>query len=140
MTKEEIYKTPMFKVVKRFLLTKYPFIKDVLLNDDVDRYDSIWFLNVIIDANQANETYDLGGFNSWVFQQRRIFNRDVFVAVYLSLIFKDDAKSTDLQREIEKELYRIQKSDVTKEMRLRKSFSISEYIYPLPPDTSTIPN
>ena len=140
MTKEEIYKTPMFKVVKRFLLTKYPFIKDVLLDDEMDRYSAIWFLNVIIDAVQANEMYDLGGFNSWVHQHRRIFGRDVFVAVYLSLIFKDDAKSTDLQKEIEKELYRIQKSDVTKEMRLRKSFSISEYIYPLPPDTSTIPN
>ena len=140
MTKEEIYKTPMFRVVKRFLLTKYPFIKDVILDDEVEKYEAIWFLNVIIDAVQANEMYDLGGMNSWVQQHRKLFNRDVFVAVYLSLIFKDDAKATDLQKEIEKELYRIQKSDVTKEMRLRKSFSISEYIYPLPPDTSTIPN
>ena len=125
MTKEEIYKTPMFRVVKRFLLTKYPFIKDVILDDEVEKYEAIWFLNVIIDAVQANEMYDLGGMNSWVQQHRKLFNRDVFVAVYLSLIFKDDAKATDLQKETEKELYRIQKSDVTKEMRLRKSFSIS---------------
>lgn len=140
MTKEEIYKTPMFKVVKRFLLTKYPFIKEVFLGDDVDRYESIWFLNATIDAIQANQTYDLGGLQSWVYQQQRIFNRDTFAAVYLSLFFKNDIKSSDLQKEIEKEVSRIQRSNVTKDMKLEKVFSISEYIYPIPPDTSTIPN
>jgi hypothetical protein len=140
MTREAIYKTPMFKVVKRFLKTKYPFIKDVTLPEDVDRYESLWFVNATIDAVQANELYDLGGIHSWVQQHRKLFSRKEFVAVYLTLIFKDEVKATDLQKEIDNELSRIQRSDVTKEMRLHKSFSISEYIYPLPPDTSTITN
>lgn len=129
----------MFRIIKKFIMGKYKFIKDVSPDDEVDKYSSIWFMNAIIDAPQANEEYDLGGLHSWVTQHQRLFGRDKFTAVYLSLIFKDDIKSSHLQKEIDQDLERIQKSTITKEMSLNKKFSISEYIYPLP-DRSTPPN
>jgi len=138
MTKEELEKSPMFRVVKRSLLRKYPFIKDVIIDDEIDKYESMWFVDLIIDANQANELYNLGGLNEFV-NKRYFWNKDqeYYDAVYLSLYFTDTDKSRDLQREMENDVRHVQRADITKEFRLPKTFGISNFKHILPPYEET---
>ena len=49
MTVEEITNSWEFKTGKRLLLKKFPFIKDVVVDKDPNRYDSVVFVNLVIE-------------------------------------------------------------------------------------------
>ena len=56
-TPEEIYNVYTFKLIKRMLKKKFPWIKDVFVRqDDLDKYTRI-FLNFDFDPNEFSETY-----------------------------------------------------------------------------------
>ena len=57
ITPEEIYSVYTFKLIKRMLKKKFPWIKDVFVRqDDLDKYTRI-FLNFDFDPNEFSETY-----------------------------------------------------------------------------------
>ena len=53
-TKEEVESSPMFKIVKKAIMRKYPWIKDIYAGDEEDltKYSSMLFLDADIDAQQ----------------------------------------------------------------------------------------
>ena len=112
-------------------MRKFPFVIDVIPPDDPNVYGTTWFLIIKIDAVKANETMDLGGMSSWL-----EYKNDLGVLAskspYLTLIFKDYAKSSELQKEMERDIYNIQISDITREFRLPKKFDLGELQYELP--------
>jgi hypothetical protein len=55
MTEEEIYNHPEFKLIKRILKREFKWIKDVRLDGDPDTYDTLIFLDIIIDPFECAE-------------------------------------------------------------------------------------
>lgn len=74
MTREEIESSLLFKMLKKYLKGYYPWVKDVKLDDDndIERWNSICFVNLIIDVNKLKEMYNLDDY-PYEFSFRRDF-------------------------------------------------------------------
>jgi hypothetical protein len=148
-TKEEVEKSPMFKIIKKAIMRKYPWIKDIYAGDEEDmkKYSSMLFLDADIDAQQLADE------NEWTLEQwvnpdlqRRIYNRDHFNTVYLSVLFTkpSDEEARALQNDIDDEMKRIQKSNaIPSDIKIGKTLGLSNFRYNFPPpqpDNTTITN
>ena len=147
-TKEEVESSPIFKIVKKAIMRKYPWIKDIYAGDEEDltKYSSMLFLDADIDAQQLADEKGWT-MESWVAPdvQRRTHNRDYFDTVYLSVLFTKPfyEESRELQNDIDGEMKRIQKSDVIpSDIKINKTLGLStfRYNFPPPPDNTTITN
>ena len=137
-TKEEVEKSPMFKILKKAIMRKYPWIKNIYAGNEEDmrKYSSMLFLDSDIDAKQLADEKGWT-LESWVDPdiQRRLYNRNHFDTVYLSVLFTkpsdDDARK--LQNEIEEEMKRIQKSDaIPSDIKINKTLGLSNFRYNFP--------
>ena len=138
-TKEEVESSPMFKIIKRAIMRKYPWIKDIYAGDEEDmrKYSSMLFLDADIDAQQLADE------NEWTLEQwvnpdlqRRIYNRDHFNTVYLSVLFTkpSDEEARQLQNDIDDEMKRIQKSNaIPSDIKIGKTLGLSNFRYNFPP-------
>ena len=148
-TKAEVESSPMFKIIKRAIMMKYPWIKDIYAGDEEDmkKYSSMLFLDADIDAQQLAD--EMG----WTMEQwtapdiqRKIYKRDYFDTVYLSVLFTkpSDEEARQLQNDIDDEMKRIQKSDaIPSDIKIGKTLGLSVFRYNFPPpqpDNTTITN
>jgi hypothetical protein len=148
-TKAEVESSPMFKIIKKAIMRKYPWIKDIYAGDEEDmkKYSSMLFLDADIDAQQLADE------NEWTLEQwvnpdlqRRIYNRDHFNTVYLSVLFTkpSDEEARQLQNDIDDEMKRIQKSNaIPSDIKIGKTLGLSNFRYNFPPpqpDNTTITN
>ena len=152
-TKEEVESTPIFKIIKRAIMMKYPWIKDIYVGDeeDLNKYNSMIFLYMDIDAIQMAEQHGMTP-EFWITNPSwGFFNKPYYDSVYLTtMVNKDDYQDArDLQNEIENEMKRIQKSNaIPSEYKINKTFGLStiKHIYPpqqeqpTEPDNTTITN
>jgi hypothetical protein len=146
-TKEEVESSPMFKIIKRAIMRKYPWIKDIYAGDEEDlkKYSSMLFLDADIDAQQLAD--EMGWtMESWASpdKQRRTHNRNYFDTVYLSVLFTNpfDEEARALQNDIDDEMKRIQKSNaIPSDIKINKTLGLSRFRYNFPPpDNTTITN
>jgi hypothetical protein len=138
-TKAEVESSPMFKIIKKAIMRKYPWIKDIYAGDEEDmkKYSSMLFLDADIDAQQLADE------NEWTLEQwvnpdlqRRIYNRDHFNTVYLSVLFTkpSDEEARQLQNDIDDEMKRIQKSNaIPSDIKIGKTLGLSNFRYNFPP-------
>ena len=138
-TKEEVESSPMFKIIKKAIMRKYPWIKDIYAGDEEDmkKYSSMLFLDADIDAQQLADE------KGWTLEQwvnpdlqRRIYNRDHFNTVYLSVLFTkpSDEEARQLQNDIDDEMKRIQKSNaIPSDIKIGKTLGLSNFRYNFPP-------
>ena len=148
-TKEEVEKSPMFKIIKRAIMMKYPWIKDIYAGDEEDmrKYSSMLFLDADIDAQQLADERGWT-LESWASpdKQRTPRNRDHFDTVHLSVLFTkpSDEEARELQNDIDREMKRIQKSDaIPSDIKIGKTLGLSVFRYNFPPpqpDNTTITN
>ena len=149
-TKVEVESSPIFKIVKKAIMRKYPWIKNLYVGDEEDltKYNSMTFLDMDIDALQMAEQHGMTP-EFWITNPSWGFrNRPSYDSVYLTtMVSKDDyQEARDLQDEIESEMRRIQKSDVIpSEYKSNKTFGISAFKHFYPPqqeqpDNTTITN
>jgi hypothetical protein len=129
----------MFKIIKKAIMRKYPWIKDIYAGDEEDmkKYSSMLFLDADIDAQQLADE------NEWTLEQwvnpdlqRRIYNRDHFNTVYLSVLFTkpSDEEARQLQNDIDDEMKRIQKSNaIPSDIKIGKTLGLSNFRYNFPP-------
>ncbi len=148
-TKEEVEASPIFRIVKKGLMRKYPWIKKVMSSDDesVQKYTSMLFLEVDIDikelADQEGWTLEPWVTDSKVYSWR---GNKFTSSPYLGMFFAkgDSDQARDLQNEIDSDIKRMQKSDVIpSEYKIDKTLGISNFIYYYPtpqPDNTTITN
>lgn len=140
LTREQLYNNYEFKLVRRILKDKYPWIKDVIVEDPdkINKYN-ILFVDIIIDAEQlAQET----GGEIMGFVTSSIFF-DYFSSPYLSTFFKTEERPSQyskIQDEIDQTLVSIHTSpalpDTLKLPPNRKLMSGSfKYIKPKKQDT-----
>jgi len=148
-TKEEVEASPIFRIVKKGLMRKYPWIKKVMSSDDesVQKYTSMLFLEVDIDikelADQQGWTLEPWVTDSKVYSWRGSkFTSSPYLGILVSNLYSDQAR--DLQNEIDSDIKRMQKSDVIpSEYKIDKTLGISNFIYYYPtpqPDNTTITN
>ena len=146
-TKAEVESSPIFKIVKKAIMRKYPWIKDLYVGDeeDISRYNSMLFLDMDIDALQMAEQHGMTP-EFWITNPSWGFrNRPSYDSVYLTtMVNKDDyQEARDLQDEVESEMRRIQNSDaIPSEYKINKRFGVSafKHFYPPQPDNTTITN
>ena len=145
-TKEEVESSPIFKIVKKATMMKYPWIKDMYMGDEetLTKYTSMLFVDVDIDAQQMADQYgwDL---EPWVRTGYTWDNLPYFETVYLATMVKkgDDQEARALQNDIEDQMKRIQKSNaIPSEYKIDKTIGINtiRYHFPPPPDNTTITN
>ena len=145
-TKEEVESSPIFKIVKKATMMKYPWIKDMYMGDEetLTKYTSMLFVDVDIDAEQMAVQYgwDL---EPWVRTGYTWDNLPYFETVYLATMVKkgDDQLARALQTDIEDQMKRIQKSNaIPSEYKIDKTIGINtiRYHFPPPPDNTTITN
>lgn len=140
-TKEEVESSPIFKIIKRGLTRKYPWIKDIFVenDDDLKKYRTLLFLTVNIDLPELAKLTDSTP-EWWLTKNniRSFLGRPYYEAVYLSTFFdtKDSSKIGEIESDIGSEVSRIQKSNaVPSEYRYdKKKFSISAYRWNFPQD------
>jgi hypothetical protein len=148
-TKEEVEASPIFRIVKKGLMRKYPWIKKVMSSDDesIQKYTSMLFLEVDIDikelADQQGWTLEPWVSDSKVYSWRgNKFTSSPYLGILVSNLYSDQAR--DLQNEIDSDIKRMQKSDVIpSEYKIDKTLGISNFIYYYPtpqPDNTTITN
>jgi hypothetical protein len=148
-TKEEVEASPIFRIVKKGLMRKYPWIKKVMSSDDesIQKYTSMLFLEVDIDikelADQQGWTLEPWVSDSKVYSWRgNKFTSSPYLGILVSNLYSDQAR--DLQNEIDSDIKRMQKSDVIpSEYKIDKTMGISNFIYYYPtpqPDNTTITN
>ena len=137
-TKAEVESSPIFKIVKKAIMRKYPWIKDLYVGDeeDISRYNSMLFLDMDIDALKMVEEYEMTP-EFWITNPSWGFrNRPSYDSVYLTtMVNKDDyQEARDLQDEVESEMRRIQNSDaIPSEYKINKRFGISTFKHFYPP-------
>jgi hypothetical protein len=138
-TKAEVESSPMFKIIKRAIMRKYPWIKDIYAGDEEDlkKYSSMLFLDADIDAQQLAD--EMGWtIEQWASpdKQRRAYNRNYFDTVYLSILFTNpfDEEARELQNDIDDEMKRIQKSNaIPSDIKINKTLGLSRFRYNFPP-------
>ena len=146
-TKAEVESSPIFKIIKRAIMRKYPWVKDMYVGDeeDISRYNSMLFLDMEIDGLQMVEQY---GWTpefwitnpTWGFQRKPYYDS----AYLTTMVSKDDyQEARDVQNDIEDEMRRIQKSDaIPSEYKINKSFGLStiRHLYPPPQEQPEVTN
>jgi hypothetical protein len=139
-TKELVESSPIFKIIKKGLMVKYPWIKNVYVDsdEDIQKYHSMIFLNMDIDLPQLLQSVDATP-SSWVHTEimRKVWGRDHYDTVYLSTFVRDEDrdKMKEVQDDVEADVKRMQKSlAIPEEFRYKdKSFGVSSFRWVFPP-------
>lgn len=140
-TKEEVEKSPIFRIIRKGLMVKYPWIKNVYIDDDedIEKYSSMIFFNVEIDAPQMLESVGATP-EKWMDPTlwRRVWARDHYDSVYLTTFGSsvDREKLKELQDDLDADIKRMQKSQaIPSEFRdqYKKTFGASSFRWNFPP-------
>ncbi len=147
-TKEEVEKSPIFRIIRRGLMVKYPWIKNVYIDndEDVEKYSSMMFFNVDIDAPQMFESVGATP-EKWMDPTmiRKVWRRDYYDSVYLTTFgsSEDRDKLKGLQDDLDADIKRIQKSQaIPSEYRdqFNKAFGASSFRWNFPPPEEEQPS
>ena len=137
-TKVEVEASPIFKIVKKAIMRKYPWIKNIYVGDEesLTKYESMLFLDMDIDALKMVEEYEMTP-EFWITNPSWGFrNQPYYESAYLStMVSKGDyQEARDLQTDIEDEMRRVQKSDaIPSEYKINKRFGVSTFKHFYPP-------
>ena len=137
-TVEEVESSPIFRIIKKGVMRKYPWIKNIVSSDEesLQKYTSMLFLEADIDVIQLSE--EMGWpLEEWVKNTNtyRWGMRDRMESPYLSMFFtkNDSDNARDLQNEIDSDIKRMQKSDIIpSEYKIDKTMGMSNYRYKFP--------
>jgi hypothetical protein len=147
-TKEEVEKSPIFRIIRRGLMVKYPWIKNVYIDndEDVEKYSSMMFFNVDIDAPQMFESVGATP-EKWMDPTmiKKVWRRDYYDSVYLTTFgsSEDRDKLKGLQDDLDADIKRIQKSQaIPSEYRdqFKKTFGASSFRWNFPPPEEEQPS
>ena len=125
MTYDQVKDSYLFRIVKRALKTQYPWIKDVVINeDDFDKYKYNMFMDVFIDPSILAEENDWT-VASWV-------EPGYDGGSTLGMFFKDRGPFTHINDEINDFIYDVSHSPaIPEDLRIpssRNNFTVGSYI------------
>jgi hypothetical protein len=100
MTADEVRDTYEFKVIKKALKRKFPFVKDVIVVDEhLNKFTYIIPVNLVIDPFAIAQQYDVEIKPSYL---RMIKNDDRFISALLDIMFTDRDKVKDIDMQMDK--------------------------------------
>jgi hypothetical protein len=148
MTKEELENNYEYKVTKKALMKKFPFIKNVYVKDDEDinKWKYSIYLELVIDPYILGQTY---GIPVWSVVTRLLRRGEDYWSPYLGTFFQDRKVTDTINRDMGTLMNGIHKSvALPDELKLPKELEVGTFItYPkyLPPimngnDEMTLPN
>ena len=155
ITEKEFEDSYEYKVVKKSLLLKLPFIKDVELDrsSDINRWSHAIYIKLTIDPYLIAQTYNL---KVWNVITTYLMRGESYWSPYLSIFFvnpKGDDKSNientvDLTRPIANQIQMVingihNSKVLPEELKLDRSIQIGRFeVTPssLPPDITTLTN
>ncbi len=128
MTEQELYDNYEFKVLDRALRREFPFIKKVYVKDpdDVDRYDTMQFLDVDINPYEMVQQY---GLRIDPIADRYLRRGEPYWAPFLSMFVKGDVEeSYPIKKAINDLVNSVQKSTaLPQEFKLDQELDIGTY-------------
>jgi hypothetical protein len=100
MTADEVRDTYEFKVIKKALKRKFPFVKDVLVEEaHLNKFKHIIPVNLVIDPFVIAQQYDVEIKPNYL---RMIKNDDRFISALLDIMFTDRDKVKDIDMQMDK--------------------------------------
>jgi hypothetical protein len=146
MTREELENNYEYKIVKRALMREFPFVKDVLVNDDeaINKWKSTIYLDLIIDPFALAHQY---GFRVWGAIINALKRGEDYMSPYLSLFIGGDNRMENvvpIVEAMEELIDGVRRSPaIPRELKFSKRLMLGSFTATpssLPPDITTIPN
>jgi hypothetical protein len=134
MTADEVRDTYEFKVIKKALKRKFPFVKDVIVEEaHLNKFTYIIPVNLVIDPFVIAQQYNVGIKPSYL---RMIKNDDKFVSAILDIMFDDRDKVKDIDMQMDKLSREVHNSPaLPNEYKLPRPITMSLYLV----DQNSIP-
>jgi hypothetical protein len=121
-----------FKIIRKILKREFPYIKDVVPSIVLDDYNTVTFLDIILDTPTFEETLGVQMSNIIKNMYKNELERGEYNTSYLPSAYRRDDKEAlvDFHDNVRDTLKRINKSSaVPDEMRLKPKADISNYIF-----------
>ncbi len=132
VTHEEINELYHFRVLKKILMRTYPWIKDVTLPEEINKY-SLIFLDITVDPWELAKQEDLT-------VKFYIAMRGFDWSPYLSTFFIESNHIRNMVGDIEKVIEKVQKSPaIPQDMKLPKSRKFQLGTWKLSPNATPLP-
>jgi hypothetical protein len=130
--RDHILSNGEFKIIRKILKREFPFIKDVIPSSVLDDYNTVTFLDIILDTPTFENTLGVQMSNIIKSMYKDELERGEYNTSYLPSVYRRDDKEAlvDFNDNVRDTLKRINKSSVVpSEMKLKPKADISHYIF-----------
>ena len=148
MTEEEFIQSPLYRLIQKYLVKKYPWIKGITPYKEFDKFDTLHFIDAIIDIDKLIEV--VGSKFRWSTSPSTIKLlglNPIGNTPYLRLLVTREgneeqiAKLDEIQRIVEEDVKKLQRSMlVPEEYKTGKAIRLNGYIYNMSDIISKLPN
>jgi hypothetical protein len=130
--RDHILSNGEFKIIRKILKREFPYIKDVIPSSVLDDYNTVTFLDIILDTPTFEETLGVQMSNIIKNMYKDELERGEYNTSYLPSVYRRDDKEAlvDFHDNVRDTLKRINKSSaVPSEIKLKPKADISHYIF-----------
>jgi hypothetical protein len=148
MTEEEFIQSPLYRLIQKYLVKKYPWIKGITPYKEFDKFDTLHFIDAIIDIDKLIEV--VGSKFRWSTSPSTIKLlglNTIGNTPYLRLLVTREgneeqiAKLDEIQKIVEEDVKKLQRSMlVPEEYKTGKAIRLNGYIYDMSNIISKLPN
>jgi hypothetical protein len=130
--RDHILSNGEFKIIRKILKREFPYIKDVIPSIVLDDYNTVTFLDIILDTPTFENALGVQMSNIIKNMYKDELERGEYNTSYLPSVYRRDDKEAlvDFNDNVRDTLKRINKSSVVpSEMKLKPKADISHYIF-----------
>ena len=148
MTEEEFIQSPLYRLIQKYLVKKYPWIKGITPYKEFDKFDTLHFIDAIIDIDKLIEV--VGSKFRWSTSPSTIkllglntIGNTPFLRLLVTREGNEEqiAKLDEIQKIVEEDVKKLQRSMlVPEEYKTGKAIRLNGYIYDMSNIISKLPN
>ena len=156
MTEEEFIQSPLYRLIQKYLVKKYPWIKGITPYKEFDKFDTLHFIDAIIDIDKLIEV--VGSKFRWSTTSKFRWSttpstikllglNPIGNTPFLRLLVTREgneeqiAKLDEIQKIVEEDVKKLQRSMVVpEEYKSGKAIRLNGYIYDMSNIISKLPN
>jgi len=148
MTEEEFIQSPLYRLIQKYLVKKYPWIKGITPYKNFDQFNTLHFIDAVIDIDKLIEL--VGSKFKWSTTPSTIkllgLNPIGNTPFLRLLVVRDGneeqiSKLDEIQRIVEEDVKKLQRSMlVPEEYKTGKAIRLNGYIYDMSNIISKLPN
>lgn len=148
MTEEEFIQSPLYRLIQKYLVKKYPWIKGITPYKNFDQFNTLHFIDAVIDIDKLIEL--VGSKFKWSTTPSTIkllglnpIGNTPFLRLLVIREGNEEqiAKLDEIQRIVEEDVKKLQRSMlVPEEYKTGKAIRLNGYIYDMSNIISKLPN